>query len=193
MRADPGVDPDAHTCNCNHHSGAEWRINYFMKCFNFPVNLKGMLQDRMLGRSSSSVGPMAGCTCPNWWRQLLWHDARRLDQRGWVRVRLSDEDYQAIETCSIASNTPSMRQELDALQEKYRVLRDAMENQMRVEQDVLAQLVGDMADRQRSTENAALSKQGFAKPTRSTDVEEFFPKPKKEKKIHPEQCHPLKI
>ena len=75
-----------------------------------------------------------------------------------------------------------MRQELDAQQEEYRVLRDAMENQMRVEQDVLAQLVGDMADRQRSTENAALSKPGFAKPTRSTDVEEFFPKPKIEKK-----------
>ena len=50
------------------------------------------------------------------------------------------------ETCSIASGSSSTREESDALWEENRLLYDAMEDQTRVQQDVLARLVGDMAD-----------------------------------------------
>ena len=60
-----------------------------------------------------------------------------LIQRRWVRVHLSDEDFQTFETRSNASSSTSTHDEVEVLREENRMLRDAMEGQTRVQEEVL--------------------------------------------------------
>ena len=96
-----------------------------------------------------------------------------LIQRRWVRVHLSDEDFQTFETRSNASSSISMRDEIEVLREQNRMLRDAMEDQTRVQEEVLLRLVDEMAGRQRP-EAATLPSSGVVRPGRSTGGEDLF-------------------
>ena len=95
-----------------------------------------------------------------------------LIQRRWVRVHLSDEDFQTFETRSNASSSTSMRDEIEVLREQNRMLRDAMEDQTRVQEGVLSRLVDEMAGRQRP--EATLPSSGVVHPGRSTGGEDLF-------------------
>ena len=96
-----------------------------------------------------------------------------LIQRRWVRVHLSDEDFQIFETRSNASSSTSMRDEIEVLCEQNRMLRDAMQDQTRVQEEVLSRLVDEMAGRQRP-EAATLPSSGVVCPGRSTGGEDLF-------------------
>ena len=94
-----------------------------------------------------------------------------LIQHRWVRVHLSDEDFQTFEMRSNASSSTSMRDEIEVLSEQNRMLGDAMEDQTRVQEEVLSRLVDEMAWRQRP-EAATLPSSGVVRPGRSTGGED---------------------
>ena len=96
-----------------------------------------------------------------------------LIQRRWVQVHLSDEDFQTFDTCSNASSSTSTRDKMEVLREENRMLRDAMEDQTRVQKEVLSRLVGQMEGRQRP-EAATLPSSGVVRPGRWTGVEDLF-------------------
>ena len=96
-----------------------------------------------------------------------------LIQHRWVRVNLSDEDFQTFETRSNASSSTSMRDEIKVLREQNRMLRDAMQDQTRVQEEVLSRLVDEMAGRQRP-EAATLPLSGVVRLGRSTGGEDLF-------------------
>ena len=74
-----------------------------------------------------------------------------LTRQGMITARFEDDGtYSADETQSLVSETPSMREELEIMREENRLLREAMEQQMTLQQDVLARFVGEMATRERS-------------------------------------------
>ena len=74
-----------------------------------------------------------------------------LTRQGMITARFEDDGtYSADETQSLVSETPSMREELEKMREENRLLREAMEQQMTLQQDVLARFVGEMATRERS-------------------------------------------
>ena len=65
--------------------------------------------------------------------QLIW--------QGMVTVHFQDDDNLE-KTQSLLSDTFSMRQEVEAMHEENRLLREAMEQQTQLQQDVLARFVG---------------------------------------------------
>ena len=73
----------------------------------------------------------------------------QLIQQGIVTVHFQDDDNLE-ETKSLLSDTSSMGKEMEAMREKNRLLREAMGQQTRLQQDVLARFVGEMATRERS-------------------------------------------
>ena len=96
-----------------------------------------------------------------------------LIQRRWVRVHLSDEDFETFETRSNVSSSTSMRDEIEILRKQNRMLRDAMGDQTRVQEEVLSRLVDEMAGRQRP-EAATLPSSEVVRPGRLTGVEDLF-------------------
>ena len=74
-------------------------------------------------------------------------------QQGMVIVHFRDDDNLE-EIQSLLSDTSSMREEMEAMHEENRLLRDAMEQQIRLQQDVLVSFVGEMATRKRSDQIA---------------------------------------
>ena len=96
-----------------------------------------------------------------------------LIQRRWVRVHLSDEDFETYERGSNVSSSTSMRDEIEVLHEQNRMLRDAMGDQTRVQEEVLSRLVDEMAGRQRP-EAASLPSSEVVRPGRLTGVEDLF-------------------
>ena len=58
------------------------------------------------------------------------------------------DDGNLEDTQSLLSDTSSMREEMEAMREENRLLREAMEQQTRLQQDVLARFVGEMATRE---------------------------------------------
>ena len=82
----------------------------------------------------------------------------QLIQLGIVTVHFQDDDNLE-ETQSLLSDTSSMREEMEAMREENRLLREAMEQQTRLQQDVLARFVGEMATRERSDRIAVREQQ----------------------------------
>ena len=68
------------------------------------------------------------------------------------------DDGNLEDTQSLLSDTSSMREEMEAMREENRLLREAMEQQTRLQQDVLARFVGEMATRER-TDHIAVREQ----------------------------------
>ena len=93
-----------------------------------------------------------------------------LIQCRWVRVHLSDEDF---ETRSNVSSSTSMHDEIEVLREQNHMLRDAMGDQTRVQEEVLSRLVDEMAGRQRP-EAATLWSSEVVRLGRLTGVEDLF-------------------
>ena len=75
-----------------------------------------------------------------------------------VTVHFQDDDNLE-ETQSLLSDTSSMRKEMEAIREENRLLREAMEQQTQLQQDVLARFVGEMATRERSDRIAVREQQ----------------------------------
>ena len=96
-----------------------------------------------------------------------------LIQRRWVWVHLSDEDFETFKTRSNVSSSTSMRDEIEVLREQNRMLRDAMGDQTRVQEEVLLRLVDEMAGQQRP-EAATLPSSEVVRPGRLTGVEDLF-------------------
>ena len=85
----------------------------------------------------------------------------KLDQLIWQgRTTVYFEyDCNLEETQSPLSDTSSIRQEMEAMCEENRLLCEAMEQQTRQQQDVLARFVGEMATRERSDHIAVRGQQ----------------------------------
>ena len=82
----------------------------------------------------------------------------QLIQQGMITVHFQDDDNLE-ETQSLLSDTSSMREEMEAMREENRLLREAMEQQTRLQQDVLARYVDEMATRDRSDRIAVREQQ----------------------------------
>ena len=82
----------------------------------------------------------------------------QLIQQGMITVHFQDDDNLE-ETQSLLSDTSSMREEMEAMREENRLLREAMEQQTRLQQDVLARFVDEMATRDRSNRIAVREQQ----------------------------------
>ena len=79
-------------------------------------------------------------------------------QQGMITVHFQDDDNLE-ETQSLLSDTSSMREEMEAMREENRLLREAMEQQTRLQQDVLARYVDEMVTRDRSDRIAVREQQ----------------------------------
>ena len=82
----------------------------------------------------------------------------QLIQQGMVTVHFQDDDNLE-ETQRLFSDISSMCEEMEAMREENRLLREAMERQTRLQQDVLARFVGEMATRERSDRIAVREQQ----------------------------------
>ena len=95
-----------------------------------------------------------------------------LIQQGMVTVHFED-DSNWEENQSLLSDTSSMREEMEAMCEENRLLRKAMEWQTRLQQDVLASVVGEMATWERSDHIPVMRQQDD--PVQQTAVKEQLP------------------
>ena len=97
---------------------------------------------RMLRKSFASVDLVDACT----WRgccgrRCLKMKLDQLIRQGMVTVHFQDDDNLE-KTQSLLSDILSMREEMEAMHEENRLLREAMEQQTQLQQDVLARFVG---------------------------------------------------
>ena len=73
-----------------------------------------------------------------------------LVRRGIVTVQLDEDANDMGDTHSVTSVTSSMLEELEAIREENRLLREAMENQSRAQQEIMTRVVSEMATHDRT-------------------------------------------
>ena len=73
-----------------------------------------------------------------------------LVQRSIVTVQFDEDANDMGDTHSVTSVTSSMLEELEAMREENHLLREAMENQFRTQQEIMTRVVGEMATHDRT-------------------------------------------
>ena len=73
-----------------------------------------------------------------------------LVRHGIVTVQFDEDANDMDDTHSVTSVTSSMLEELEAVREENRLLREAMKNQFRAEQEIMTGVVGEMATHDRT-------------------------------------------